>query len=242
MKHSEHSVISDRLKRRVTQVQQGGARAAVLGINDGLVSTLCIVVGVAAAGGSTKAVLTAGLAGLLAGAISMAAGEWISVKSQVELFEGVLKDTRRALQTDRAMLADNLAHTLSHTGMDLSTAHTFVTEIARNDEHLMQLYSRQVVGINTTELGSPWRAAIASFALFVIGSLVPLEPWFFGGDHVAIVISIILTAVSGLAVGAVVARLSGKALSYGALRQLIIVLGSAVVTYAVGYLFGTVIR
>lgn len=242
MKHSEHSPISDRLRRRVSQVQQGGARAAVLGINDGLVSTLCIVVGVAAAGGNTKAVLTAGLAGLLAGAISMAAGEWISVKSQVELFEGVLKDVTKALTTDRAMLADNLAHTLSRTGMDLSTAHTSVAEIARNDNHLMELYSRQVVGINATELGSPWRAAIASFALFVVGSLVPLAPWFCGGGNMAIAISIILTAIGGLMVGGFVAHVSGKSRRYGAFRQLAIIIGSAIVTYGIGMLFGTIIR
>lgn len=240
MKHSAHSIISDTLKRRVTQVQQGGARAAVLGINDGLVSVLCIVLGVAAAGGSTKAVLTAGFAGLLAGAISMAAGEWISVKSQVELFEGVLKDIQKALGSDRALLADNLAHTLSHSGMDSTTAHAFVAEVSKSDRHLMELYSRQVVGINADELGSPWRAAIASFALFVVGSLVPLFPWFFGGGYVAIIVSIVLTALGGLVVGGVVARLSGKALAYGAFRQLGIIVVSALVTYGIGYAFGAV--
>src|SRR3990167_10195034 len=95
-----NSNISSALSERAAQVQRGGARAAVLGVNDGLVSTLCIVVGVAAAGADTKAVLLAGFAGLLAGAISMAAGEWISVKTQVELFQGVLDDLRLAVKKD----------------------------------------------------------------------------------------------------------------------------------------------
>lgn len=242
MRHSENSPISTKLKRRAAQVQRGGARAAVLGINDGLVSTLCIVVGVAAAGGSTKTVLTAGLAGLLAGAISMAAGEWISVKSQVELFEGVLKDVKKALQTDKEMLADNLAHSLARMGMDLATAHASVAEIARDERHFMDLYCTQIVGINKQELGSPWRAAIASFALFTVGSLVPLLPWFCGGGQLAIWLSIGLTALGGLFVGGFVAHISGKLRTYGALRQLAIIVGSAAVTYGIGYLFGTLVR
>src|SRR5882757_8322748 len=100
---------SQLLAKRAAQVQRGGARAAVLGVNDGLVSTLCIVLGVAATGAESKAVLVAGFAGLLAGAISMAAGEWISVKAQVELLEGVLHDLRNVMKNDRPLLTHNLA-------------------------------------------------------------------------------------------------------------------------------------
>lgn len=241
MRHSENSPISTRLKRRAAQVQQGGARAAVLGINDGLVSVLCIVIGVAAAGGSMKAVLTAGFAGLLAGAISMAAGEWISVRSQVELFEGVLHDIKKALETDRDMLADNLAHNLARMGMNLDTAHASVAEIATNDQHFMELYGSEIVGINKNQLGSPWRAAIASFVLFTVGSLVPLAPWFFSGGNVAITVSIILTVIGGLVVGGFMAKLSGKSIWYGAFRQFAIIVVSATVTYGIGYLFGVAV-
>src|SRR5690242_14223631 len=100
------------LAKRAAQVQRGGARAAVLGVNDGLVSTPCIVLGVAAAGAAQSAVLLAGLAGLIAGSISMAAGEWISVQSQVDLFHGILKDLKAMIKKDKALLDEKLVEHL----------------------------------------------------------------------------------------------------------------------------------
>src|SRR5690606_15698445 len=154
------------------------ARAAVLGVNDGLVSTLCLVVGIAAAGGEANFVLMAGLAGLLAGGISMAAGEWISVRAQVELFEGILKDIKYLMKQDKEKLVHSLAHTLAKRGMETKTAHRAAIDIASNDRHFVATYSAQVIGLNSDELGSPWRAAASSFLLFTLGSLVPLVPWF----------------------------------------------------------------
>jgi VIT1/CCC1 family predicted Fe2+/Mn2+ transporter len=238
----QNTKISDALAKRAVQVQRGGARAAVLGINDGLVSTLCLVVGMAAAGAPNHIVLTAGLAGLLAGAISMAAGEWISVRSQVELFEGVLDDSRRLIDREPDYLKHQLSHKLAHLGMVHETAHSVVEDVAQNDDNFLALYSAQVIGINKNELGSPWSVAALSFALFSIGSLVPLMSWFLLGGHVAVTISIITTALCGLLVGGFIAKLSGKHLLYGALRQLCIVLGSAAVTYGIGLLFGVAIH
>lgn len=239
---TQEMTISARLARRAKQVQQGGARAAVLGVNDGLVSTLCLVVGMAAAGASNHIVLTAGFAGLLAGAISMAAGEWISVRSQVELFEGVLSDSKKALRADAEHMKHQLAHTLAGLGMIHETAHTVVEDVAHNDDNFLALYSAQVIGMNKNELGSPWRAAGLSFALFTVGSLVPLSVWLFVGGHVAVAISIAATALSGLLVGALIAKLSAKKLVYGAIRQLLIILGSAAVTYGIGLLFNVTSR
>lgn len=240
MKHVVYSPVTQKLKKRATQVQRGGARAAVLGVNDGLVSTLCLVVGVAGAGGNTKAVLAAGIAGLLAGAISMAAGEWISVKSQVDLFEGVLADLKSAMETNRPALTDNLAHTLARRGMDQEVAHDAAANIAKHDKNFTAIYCAQVIGINHEELGSPWRAAISSFALFTVGALVPLFPWLIGlGQTLAIVIAMVLTGISGLFVGGYTARSSGKNISFGSLRQLGIILLSASATYGIGYIFGT---
>jgi VIT1/CCC1 family predicted Fe2+/Mn2+ transporter len=230
--------ISKRLRDRATLVQRGSARAAVLGVNDGLVSTVCLVVAVAATGASAHTVLTAGLAGMLAGAISMAAGEWISVKAQVELFEGVLGDLKIAMSEDKEHLVEALAHALAGRGMDEATAHQAASDIAKDDEHFSALYAAQVIGMNTEELGSPWRAAISSFVLFVAGALVPLAPWFFINGSTAIAASVVLTSLGGLGVGAFVARSSGKNMSSGALRQLLIILGSSVITYALGYAFG----
>lgn len=230
------------LTRRAKQVQRGGARAAVLGVNDGLVSTLCLVVGMAAAGASNHIVLTAGFAGLLAGAISMAAGEWISVRSQVELFEGVLADSRKAVKSSAAAMKHQLAHTLSDLGMVHETAHAVVEDVAKNEDNFLALYDAQVIGVNKDELGSPWRAAGMSFVLFALGSLVPLAPWLALGGQQAVILSVIATAIGGWLVGSIIARLSTKRVVRGALRQLCIVVGSAAVTYCIGLLFHATLR
>ena len=228
------------LAKRAAQVQGGAARAAVLGVNDGLVSTLCIVLGVA---GATQAdahpVLLAGFAGLIAGAISMAAGEWISVQSQVELFRGILSDVRKLVKSDKELLGDELAEDFKNDGMSDETAAQAVKEISTNKNYLFNNFVQHVIGINPDELGSPWTAAISSFLLFTAGAIVALGPWFFGGGSLAVSLSIIFTAIGGLGTGAYVAKSSGNSMVSGALRQLLIIIIASVVTYGVGYLFGT---
>lgn len=242
-KDNEEKRISGALAARAAQVQRGGARAAVLGVNDGLVSTLCLVVGVAAAGSDAKAVLLAGFAGLLAGAISMAAGEWISVKSQVELFEGILKDLRSAVKDDPKLLRNTLAHAFVKYGMSNESAHDAARDIAKNGKGFMRIYSAQVIGLNPDELGSPWHAAISSFALFVAGALVPLTPWLIGMNGAnGIITAILLTALGGLFVGGFTAKSSGRSIAYGAIRQFLIVAFAAGVTYGIGHLFGVAVN
>ena len=232
---------SQRLADRAAQVQRGGARAAVLGVNYGLVSTLCIVVGVAATGAENSAVLTAGLAGLLAGAISMAAGEWISVKAQVELFEGVLADLKNAAKEAKTDLINNLAKNFEDHGIDNKTAIHAAQDVAAKEKQFLSMYSSQVIGVNEDELGSPWNAAISSFVLFVTGALVPLVPWLINlHGTISIFMAIALTAFAGLFVGAYTARSSGKSVWYGAIRQFLIILFSAAVTYGVGHILGVV--
>lgn len=231
------------LAQRAAQVQRGGARAAVLGVNDGLVSTLCIIVGVAAAAnGEANPVLLAGFAGLVAGAISMGIGEWISVRAQVELFEGVLGDVRTLIKTDTSLLEEQLEDNLVVAGISKRTARTTTREIAHNDDHLFDLYSSRVLGVNKDELGSPWVAAVSSCALFTAGALFSLLPWFFIGGMSGIVISIVTTSLASLVVGGYVAHSSGKSLPYGAIRQLIIVLLASGVTYGIGLLFGVAVN
>lgn len=233
--------IHDALAERATQVQRGSARAAVLGVNDGLVSTLCLVVGVAAAGAAPQAVLTAGFAGLLAGAISMAAGEWISVKAQVELFQGILNDLKTAVKNDSKELTQKLAENFVAHRMSSKTAQAAAADISKHNDEFMSMYSSQVIGMNEDELGSPWHAAWSSFLLFTVGALVPLAPWVFGGGLAAIIASIILTGLAGLFVGGYTARTSGRPVLYGAVRQLLIILFSAGVTYGIGHLFGVAV-
>lgn len=229
---------SELLAKRAIQVQRGAARASVLGINDGLVSTLCLVLAVAGAGATTGSVLLAGFAGLIAGAVSMAAGEWISVKAQVELFGGVIKDVRTLVVQDRELLTEQITASLASTGHSDATAKLASSEIAENDDHLADVYVRQVMGFNPDELGSPWTAAISSFVLFTVGALTPLAPWFFGGGMVAVWLSIILTGICGAIVGGYISYTSGNNVAKGALRQLGIIILASVVTYGVGYLFG----
>lgn len=233
---------SEILAKRALEVQRGGARAAVLGVNDGLVSVLCIVLAVAGAGAGAHSVLLAGFAGLIAGAISMAAGEWISVRSQVELFTGILKDIRRLMGDDRPLFIEQISASLVRTGYEEATASKAAKEIAKSDHHLMEAYARQVMGFNPDELGSPWVAATSSFLLFVLGALAPLSPWFFGGGALALWLSVILTGLGSLIVGGYISSSSGKNVMYGALRQFAIVVLASVVTYGVGYLFGANIR
>ncbi len=230
------------LSKRALQIQRGAARAAVLGVNDGLVSTLCIVLGVAAAAGTQHTVLIAGFAGLVAGAISMAVGEWISVTSQVDLFKGVLDDLRRMVRDDPELLSSQLQEDFENSGLDPKTAHIAVTEIARDEEHMTAEYARNVMGINPDELGSPWTAAFSSFALFTAGSLAALIPWFFSDGLAAIVMSIGFTSIGGLIVGGYVGRTSGASIPRGAIRQLLIIALASAVTYGVGHLFGTVVN
>jgi VIT1/CCC1 family predicted Fe2+/Mn2+ transporter len=236
-----NATYTDILARRARQVQRGGARAAVLGVNDGLVSTLCIVLAVAAAGADAKAVLLAGFAGLIAGAVSMAAGEWISVKAQVELFDGILSDIHKLVGKHKGFLVGQLAEGLMATGHEKPTAQAAAKEIAKNEKQLGDAYARQVMGFNPEELGSPWLAAASSFVLFTVGALVPLAPWLFGSGMVAVMLSIILTAIAGLIVGGYIANSSGKSIIVGALRQLGIILLASAVTYGVGYLFGVTV-
>jgi VIT1/CCC1 family predicted Fe2+/Mn2+ transporter len=226
------------LAKRALQVQRGGARAAVLGVNDGLVSTLCIVLGVAGAGAESHTVLLAGFAGLVAGAVSMAAGEWISVRAQVELFGGILKDIQKLIIDDRPLLIEQMTDSLSKSGHGDQTAARAAEEIATSDHHLTEAYARQVMGFNPDELGSPWIAAGSSFLLFTIGALAPLSPWIFSGDSFAIGLSIIFTGVGSLIVGGYISASSGKNVIYGGLRQLAIVVLASVVTYGIGYIFG----
>lgn len=239
MTEKSHKTASETLAERAVQVQRGAARAAVLGVNDGLVSILCLVIGVAAAGAEAKAVLIAGFAGLLAGAISMAAGEWISVKAQVELFENVLTDLKKITVSDKELLESNLEKNFIEHGIGVKTARQAVSDVSADNDMFVSMYSSQVMGLNDDELGSPWVAAGSSFVLFSFGAIPPLLPWMIGmHDMPGIVLAIILTGLGSLFVGGYTARSSGKSVAYGAARQFGIVIFASVVTYGIGYLFG----
>lgn len=230
------------LKAKADQVAKGGARAAVLGVNDGLVSNLCLILGVAGASSSASAVRIAGLASLVAGAFSMAAGEWISVRSQVELFQGVLAELRKLTERNPKLILDTLADHLTAVGMESSTARQVTTELPLNEQSFFTFTARTVFGLNPDELGSPRTAAISSLGLFGVGAIVPLAPWFVTSGGLASALSVLFTGLASLVVGAWVGRSSGGSQTKSALRQLLIVVVVAAVTYAIGKLVGTAIN
>jgi VIT1/CCC1 family predicted Fe2+/Mn2+ transporter len=229
------------LEARITQVARGAARAAVLGVNDGLVSNVCLILAVAGADASRSSVRLAGFASLIAGALSMAAGEWISIRSQVELFEGILGRLRALVARHPGLILDQLTDRLEDAGIARDTAQRASTELPLDEPRFLRFCANALFGLNPDELGSPMTAALTSLVYFAAGALVPLIPWFLTEGTAAKLESVTLTAVASLAVGAVVGRSSDKPPIPAALRQLAIVVGASAVTYMIGNLFGTVV-
>jgi len=230
------------LAAEVARVARGGARAAVLGINDGLVTNVCLILGLAGAHASPSAVRLAGFASLLAGALSMAAGEWVSVRSQSELYGGLLPEVRRLVSRNPRMMLDQLSSHLESVGFGRATAQTAAAELALDEERFLSFTAQMVFRISPDGLGSPLTAATTSLAYFAAGALVPLAPWFFTRGAVAESLSIGLTAIASLIVGSVIARSSNRPALLGALRQLGIVVIAAAVTYGIGRLVGSAVR
>jgi vacuolar iron transporter family protein len=229
------------LQAKADQVSRGGARAAVLGVNDGLVSNLALILGVAGASATAGSVRVAGFASLVAGAFSMAAGEWVSVKAQVDLFTGVLAEIRRLLTRNPKLVLDALAAKLVETGFDDETARKAAAELPLDSDRFFAFTARTVFGVNSEELGSPRTAALSSLGFFALGAIVPLAPWFLTQGTAASLLSILLTGVASIVVGTVIARSSGTPRWRGAVRQLVIVAAAAAVTWGIGALVGTAI-
>jgi VIT1/CCC1 family predicted Fe2+/Mn2+ transporter len=229
------------LQRQADRVSRGGARAAVLGVNDGLVSNLALILGVAGASAGQAEVRLAGFASLIAGAFSMAAGEWVSVRAQVELAGGVVEELRRILSRNPKLILDRLSRKLEQIGLDTSTSKLASTEMGIDDQRLVDFAARNVIGVEEASAGSPMVAAITSLLLFAAGALVPLVPWFLTEGTAGVLWSAALTGIASLGVGAWISWSSGRALWRGALRQLAIVVLASGVTYGIGSLFGTAI-
>lgn len=229
------------LRRKAGQVARGGARAAVLGVNDGLVTNLCLILAIAGANATQSAVRLAGFASLIAGAFSMAAGEWVSVRSQAELSGGVLAELRRLISRNPQLVLDELTTQLVEDGFGNETARRASTELPLDEDRFLSFTARAVFGVNPDELGSPVTAAVSSFALFSVGALIPLAPWFFTSGGTAVFVSVALTAVASLTVGSLISTSSGNSAVLGGARQLAIVVLASAITYGIGALFGTAI-
>lgn len=214
-------------------------RAAVLGGNDGLVSNFSLVMGIAGATSGQSGVLLAGVAGLLAGALSMALGEWISVKSSQELYENQMQLEKEEIETNPEGEERELALIYMAKGIPEEQAHKMASEIMLNTAHAHEVLVKEELGINPEELkGSAMEAAVYSFILFAIGAVIPVLPFFFTKGMTAIVISVACSAAGLFLIGSAITLFTGKSVWYSGFRQVIFGLIAATITFGIGKLIG----
>ncbi len=214
-------------------------RAAVLGVNDGLVSNLSLVMGVAGAELDGRAILITGLAGLLAGASSMAMGEWLSVQSSRELNSRQLAIEKQHLAQIPEIEAEEFVQMYKAKGLSDELAREVAAQLMENPDHALDTMAREELGINPQDLGgSAWQAAGASFALFAVGAIVPVVPFFFLGHMDAVMVSLVASAIALFVIGAGITRLTGRSILFAGTRQLLFGLGAAALTYGIGRLIG----
>jgi VIT1/CCC1 family predicted Fe2+/Mn2+ transporter len=225
-------------KHHHRDVQGGAARAAVFGVSDGLVSNVSLILGVAGADPAPGVVRLAGLAGLVAGAVSMAAGEYVSMRAQAELLERELEMERIELRRNPHVETAELSQIYASRGIEPGRARAMAEDIMRDPELALETHAREELGIDPRSLGSPVKAAASSFVAFALGALVPLLPWFVSTGAAAMVASVVLGAVGAVGVGLGLARFTGRSALVSATRQLAIAAVAAGVTWLVGSLVG----
>ncbi len=219
-------------------INAGGARAAVFGISDGLVSNVSLILGMAGANASAGSVRLAGIAGLVGGAFSMASGEYVSMRAQSELMQRELDVERRAILTDPEHERRELAALYRSRGVEADMADELSVKMMRDPDLALETHAREELGYTPGDTGRPLEAALSSFVMFAIGAFIPLVPWLVTGGDRAIWWSVALGAVASLAVGAALSVFTGRWWLWSAGRQLLISGAAAGVTYSIGYLIG----
>jgi vacuolar iron transporter family protein len=228
-----------RFESRHRSVGGNALRAAVLGGNDGLVSNFSLVMGVAGATAGQEGVLLAGLAGLLAGALSMALGEWISVKSSQELYENQMQLEQEELETNPENEMKELELIYMAKGIPADQAKSMASAIIRTPDKAHELLVREELGINPEELkGSAIEAALYSFFLFAIGAILPVFPFMFTSGMKAIIISTTVSAIGLFLIGAAITLFTGRSVWFSGLRQVAFGLAAAAITFGIGKLIG----
>jgi vacuolar iron transporter family protein len=219
-------------------VQGGGLRAAVFGVNDGLVSNFSLVMGFAGAEARPEYILLAGIAGLLAGSFSMAAGEYISMSSQREVFEQQIKMEEEELEMSPKEEEDELSLIYQAKGLPEREASLLARRIIGNPHTAIDTLAREELGLDPAQLGSPWIAAGSSFLAFVSGALLPVLPFMFTSGQPAWIGSVILSCLGLFATGAVISIFTARGPVISGLRMLAIGLSASAVTFGAGWLFG----
>jgi vacuolar iron transporter family protein len=218
--------------------RSGALRAAVFGINDGLVSNASLVMGFAGSGAASTVILFAGLAGLLAGAFSMAAGEYISMRSQREAYEREISLEAQELREDPEAEAEELALIYRAKGFDSEQAQQAATAIMADREVALNTMAREELGLDPDELGSPWSAAISSLFAFALGAIVVVLPYLFGSGQAALICAIVLAGLALFAVGGTIGVLNGRGAWRSGIRQLLIGGTAALMVFGIGHLIG----
>jgi len=214
-------------------------RAAVLGANDGLVSNLSLVMGVAGAAMNQRAILITGVAGLIAGAGSMALGEWLSVQSSRELYRNQLEAEEEELRTAPEEEEEELALIYQARGLGEEQARAFASSMMRNKDTALETLAREELGIDPAELGgSAWEAALFSFLLFACGAIVPVLPFFFARGEFAAMLSVACSTLALFVIGAAITLFTGRPAFFSGLRQVGFGLAAAALTFGIGRLIG----
>lgn len=216
----------------------GGLRAAIFGVNDGLVSNTCLLLGLIGAGMQRQVIMLTGIAGLIAGAASMAAGEYVSMRSQREMFEYQIGLEREELDLYPEEEAAELALIYSARGMDPKAARELANETIAQPEQALDALAREELGLDPDALGFPWRAAWASFVAFAVGAILPVLPYFFGAGRTALIAMLALAAMALAAAGLTTSLFTGRSALYSAARMLLIGTGAGAITFMIGRLIG----
>lgn len=220
-------------------VSGGLARAAVFGVNDGLVSNVSLILGFAASGVDSSVVRLAGFAGAVAGAISMAAGEWISITAQNELVQREVELEHRELIGNTEAETAELADMYEDHGMTPTTARRAAEEVMREPDAAVAVHAREEMGVDPNALPSAFQAAVISLACFVFGAFLPVIPWLSSSSGTAPALaSLAIGVVAAAAVGAIIGRFAERSILRAMLRQVAIVLVACGMTYAIGELVG----
>jgi len=228
-----------RLEGRHRALGGNALRAAVLGANDGLVSNLSLVMGVAGAAVSEKTILLTGLAGLVAGACSMAMGEWLSVNSARELAQKQIAIEKAELEQMPEEEIEEIALIYEAKGLPRPQAEALARQMMANKETALDTLVREELGIDPDDLGgSAWTAAISSFLLFSVGAVFPVAPFLFLQGGIAVGASLVASGVALALIGAGTSLFTGRGIGFSALRQLLVGYAAAAITYAIGMLAG----
>jgi VIT1/CCC1 family predicted Fe2+/Mn2+ transporter len=236
---SSHQTIAGREGHML--MQSGGLRAAVFGINDGLVSNFSLVMGFAGAEAKPEYILLAGIAGLLAGSFSMAAGEYVSMRAQRELFQQQIKMEKEELEMSPKEEEEELSLIYQAKGLPEHEASLLARRIIANPRTALETLAREELGLDPAQLGSPWVAAMSSFSAFVMGALVPVIPYLFASGPLAWGASALLSGLALFTTGVVISVFTARGPVISGLRMLAIGLLASAITYAVGWLFGVTV-